>query len=213
MLFLDRPAAILYGTSADPETLAAFRFVTDLGDATGYVVVVLLILLGCAVVRARSLGMATCARVATVAHACVFVLASLAASAVVLHLIKFSLGRFRPRALIESDTYGIAVFTAGYLNSSFPSGHSQVVGALAAALIFVYPRYDLLYVLVAVLVGYSRVVTGDHYPSDVMAGLFLGAAAAVLIKRWVYDRNGIAVRIVLARDRALAEEAMGPRVP
>lgn len=207
ILFVDRPLALYYRHAADPQTVAAFHFVTELGDATGYVIALLLVLVGCILVRMRSLYISTFARLARVGHACVFILLSLAVSGAVLHLIKFTLGRFRPRALFESGVYDLSVFTAGYLNSSFPSGHSQVAGALAAALIIVYPRYDALYVLVAGLIGYSRIVTGDHYPSDVLFGLFLGAATAVLIKRRVYDRRGISLRIVLPRDRALAKEA------
>lgn len=206
VLFLDRAAVLYYRHTASPQTRAAFEFITDLGDATGYVIALVLILLGSVLLRMRSLYLATFRRLDRLAHACGFVLLSLAASGAVLHAIKFTLGRFRPRALFETDVYGLSVFTAGYLNASFPSGHSQVAGALAAALIVVYPRYDLLYLVVAALIGYSRIVTGDHYPSDVVFGLFLGAATAVVLKRGIYDRYAIPLRITLPRDRALADD-------
>jgi len=105
------------------------------------------------------------------------------------------IGRLRPRALIESGLVGVEPFSVGYLTSSFPSGHSQTVGAVAAALILAYPRYDLAYVAVAAVIGYSRVVTLHHYLSDVLAGLWLGAAAAVLIYNRAFARRGLAVGV------------------
>ena len=209
VLFVDLPLARYYRDAAGPEKVALFQHITDLGDATPYVIVVLVILAGCGIATVFSLYEATFALIRRVTNACVFILLSLAMSGAVLHTIKFSMGRYRPRALFESDLYDIAIFTAGYLNSSFPSGHAQVAGALAAALVLVYARCHLLCVVFAALVGYSRVVTGDHYLSDVMFGLFLGAASAVLLKQWVYDWRGIPIAIVLPRDRAVSSDAAG----
>lgn len=206
VLFVDQPLARYYRDAASAETVAAFQFITDLGDATPYVIVVLLVLAGCGIASAFSLYEATFVFIRRVSNACVFILLSLAVSGAVLHIIKFSMGRYRPRGLFESGLYDIAMFTAGYLNSSFPSGHSQVAGALAASLLLITSRYALFYVAFAAVVGYSRVVTGDHYLSDVLFGLFLGASSAVLVKQWVYDRRGIPVAIVLPRNRTLSEE-------
>lgn len=210
VLFVDLPLARYYRDAAAPETIAAFRYISALGDATPYVLGVLVILAGCGIATAFSLYEATFALIRRVTNACVFILLSLAFSGVILHVIKFSVGRYRPRALFESGLYDIVIFTAGYLNSSFPSGHSQVAGALAAALVLVNARYNLLYVLFAALIGYSRVVIGEHYLSDVLFGLFLGAASAVVVKQWVYDRYGIALAIVLPRDPALVRAARNP---
>jgi membrane-associated phospholipid phosphatase len=203
VLLVDQPLARYYRDAAGSEIVVVFHYITELGDATPYVLVVLVILAGCGIASTFSLHQATFAHIFRVTNACVFILLALGTSAAVLHTVKFSMGRYRPRALFESDLYDIAIFTAGYLNSSFPSGHAQVAGALAAALVLVYPRYTLLYVLFAALVGYSRVVIGHHYLSDVMFGLFLGAASAVLVKQWVYDRRGLLIAIVLPRDRTL----------
>jgi undecaprenyl-diphosphatase len=58
--------------------------------------------------------------------------------------------------------------------SSFPSGHSERVFALAA----VFPtkkslRVSLLYLL-AIIVAFSRVYVGVHYPLDVATGILIG---------------------------------------
>ncbi len=214
VLFVDQPLARYYRESAAAETLTVFRYITDLGDATPYVIVLLLILAGCGIAGAFSLYEATFAAIGRITNACVLILLSLAVSGAIIHVIKFSMGRYRPQGLFESGLYDAAMFTAGYLNSSFPSGHSQVVGALAGSLVLIASRYTPVYIVFAALVGYSRVVTGDHYLSDVIFGLFVGAASAVLLKQRIYDRRGLPVAITRPRGRALASgpqaQSLGP---
>lgn len=63
---------------------------------------------------------------------------------------------------------------------SFPSNHSVIAGALAIGILLAWPRAGWLSIPVALLVGYSRVFLGVHYPHDVLAGLGLGALVAAL---------------------------------
>lgn len=63
---------------------------------------------------------------------------------------------------------------------SFPSGHTQAAFALAVSVCLVL-RKKLLSVLAlafAVIMGFSRLYVGAHYPSDVIAGALVGIAAA-----------------------------------
>jgi undecaprenyl-diphosphatase len=66
---------------------------------------------------------------------------------------------------------------------SFPSDHSAFAFAIAAALLFGGASLDIPALLLAMLIAFSRVYTGEHYVSDVVAGALIGGAAAfVLLK-------------------------------
>jgi membrane-associated phospholipid phosphatase len=70
---------------------------------------------------------------------------------------------------------------------SFPSDHAVMAGAVAAGLLLVSRRLGMVAVAAAVLMAFARVYIAAHYPWDVLAGLALGAAVAVV--GWVLLRR------------------------
>jgi diacylglycerol kinase family enzyme/membrane-associated phospholipid phosphatase len=66
---------------------------------------------------------------------------------------------------------------------SFPSRHTTSAFAFAAGASFEKPVLAVPLVPLAAAVGYSRVYTGVHYPSDVIAGAALGAGLALVTRR------------------------------
>ena len=61
---------------------------------------------------------------------------------------------------------------------SFPSGHTAASFAVVFALYFIGCELWKFSLVLAVLIAFSRLYLYVHYPSDVLAGVFLGAAAA-----------------------------------
>ena len=63
---------------------------------------------------------------------------------------------------------------------SFPSGHSFSAILFSLILMKKYNYFNLLS-LIPILVGFSRIYLGVHYPLDVLAGSGIGAIVSVLI--------------------------------
>lgn len=61
---------------------------------------------------------------------------------------------------------------------SFPSGHAASTFGAAVAVSRIWPQTRALWWSLAILVGYSRIYLGHHYPLDVMGGALVGIAAA-----------------------------------
>lgn len=63
---------------------------------------------------------------------------------------------------------------------SFPSDHAVMAGAVAAGLWLTLRRLGVLAAVAALLMAFTRVYVGAHYPWDVVAGLVVGASVALL---------------------------------
>ena len=94
-----------------------------------------------------------------------------------------NLQKMTPRflAVFQSAEVTFSVPQTGMIvGRSFPSSHTSNNFAVAAVLVLIYRRWGWLYFLMAVAVGYSRIYTGAHWPSDVLASAFLGTGIGVL---------------------------------
>ncbi|WP_072802241.1 bifunctional phosphatase PAP2/diacylglycerol kinase family protein [Rhodococcus yunnanensis] len=69
-------------------------------------------------------------------------------------------------------------------SSSFPSGHSASAAAFVTGVALESPGAAALLTPIAAAVCYSRVHTGVHWPSDVIAGAALGTGIALSTRRW-----------------------------
>lgn len=113
-----------------------------------------------------------------------FLFASVAISGIVGDIIKVIAGRYRPSELFEHGEYGFTFFHIHRAMTSFPSGHTVTVFSLAMAVTYFWPKWSLLVWICALLIGISRVVINAHYPSDIIAGVFIGVFSTLLLIRY-----------------------------
>lgn len=62
---------------------------------------------------------------------------------------------------------------------SFPSRHTASAFIIAFACLYIYPMLGIIMLLLAVLVAASRIITGMHYISDILAGILCSFVAAL----------------------------------
>jgi undecaprenyl-diphosphatase len=101
-------------------------------------------------------------------------------------------------------------------SASWPSGHTAAAFAFATGVSGVLPWDGGALHLLAAAVGYSRVHTGVHYPSDVILGALTGAVIShVVVSRAPEDRRrrGPALGGPRARLRGAPPMASGPDAP
>jgi undecaprenyl-diphosphatase len=68
------------------------------------------------------------------------------------------------------------------ITTSFPSGHSASAAAFATGVALESHGWGAAVVPLATAVALSRVYTGAHFPSDVLAGATLGTAVAYAVR-------------------------------
>lgn len=97
------------------------------------------------------------------------------ASYVLLEAIALLSDRPRPQAVFANI---LKPAGADWAQASYPSGHVAVATAMAAASALALPVLRWPMVLVALVIAWSRIAFGAHFPLDVLAGAVLGYAAA-----------------------------------
>jgi membrane-associated phospholipid phosphatase len=90
----------------------------------------------------------------------------------------------RPQTLLENTNYQYFIHGVTNVgNASFPSGHTATAfGTVTILSIFTKNKMiSLLYLLAAILVGYSRIYLGQHFLQDVLAGALIGVPVALIV--------------------------------
>lgn len=65
---------------------------------------------------------------------------------------------------------------------AFPSAHTSVAFAIAAALTYGSARLGVVAFLMAALVAFGRIGTGVHYPTDVLGGIVVGVGSFLFVR-------------------------------
>jgi undecaprenyl-diphosphatase len=78
---------------------------------------------------------------------------------------------------------------------SFPSDHASAAFGIAFAVLMFDRLAGALFVAAAALISLGRVLVGVHYPGDVLAGMLVGFACAVVVVKLARPLLGSLVRL------------------
>jgi len=71
---------------------------------------------------------------------------------------------------------------------SFPSGHMSFLFALSLSVFFIDKKWGIWLSFFSLLVGFSRIYCGIHWPSDILAGILIGIFSAFLSKKLIFKK-------------------------
>jgi membrane-associated phospholipid phosphatase len=151
-------------------------YVTDIGE--GLTAVILSLIIGLFSYR-KGLLLAT----------------SYAVTSIVAQILKYIFDAPRPRVYFESQLDRIHFVKGIYIlgTHSFPSGHT--VSIFSAAVVITYlcknKSWGIPALLVALLVGFSRMYLSQHFFEDVMAGSVIGVIVTVFWLSWLDSKQFI----------------------
>jgi lipid A 4'-phosphatase len=187
---LDQPL-MLFTRDVSPLWRHVFRFITEFGIATPYLVVTALAA-GISFVAAKAAKRAARQRHRVNAWRAAYVFLAVAVSGLIADLMKVVVGRVRPGLFFSEHISGFTGFGPRANYWSFPSGHSVTAAALAFALCVIYPRWRWAWIVAALLVGASRVGLDAHHLSDVIGGFYIGLVTAWALYA-IFQHHGIAL--------------------
>lgn len=145
--------------SAGRGSRAGWTFVTHVGGTGPSILAAALPSLGCCALRRAS----------------ILTTVTLVVSHLLVQLMKRTIGRGRPSA-----TAGSAAIVREPDRFSFPSGHSAAGMSIAVGYGLVFPAWAGPLLVLALVIGFSRVRLGVHYPSDVLVGQLLAIVTGMV---------------------------------
>ena len=115
------------------------------------------------------------------------IISSYLLSGIIAQVLKYFITEARPAFYLEKSNYPYFIDGVTLHNfHSFPSGHTASAFALAAVLSFsvMNKTHSLIFLILAALVGYSRIYLGNHFMDDVLAGSAIGLLSSII--SWMY---------------------------
>ncbi len=111
--------------------------------------------------------------------ACIHTLLAHGVAGLFTQILKHTIGRPRPRLKQGQDWEIAPSLESGW--DSFPSGHTTASFAVATVLAYHFPKAKMLWFGLAAFNGTCRVITGAHFPTDVLGGVLVGIGTALII--------------------------------
>jgi membrane-associated phospholipid phosphatase len=162
-----------------------FNEITDYGRSGWFLWpsgILIILLAGCAATSQRIARLTIISLIVRLE----FIFVAIALPGLVVTVVKRLIGRVRPSAL---GPFAYVPFSWRPDYASMPSGHATTAFAAAVAIGALWPRARPLLWLYALVIAASRVVIAAHYPSDVIAGAFVGGFSAIIIRNYFAARR------------------------
>jgi undecaprenyl-diphosphatase len=112
-------------------------------------------------------------------------------------IVKNAVGRMRPYEKydqIHQTVNGRDTLVGPQSDKSFPSGHTQGSFAAATVLFIILKKKGIPFMVLASLIGFSRLYLYVHYPTDVIVGMIFGISWAIIsvkIVNYVYKKYNL----------------------
>lgn len=85
-----------------------------------------------------------------------------------------------PRPFVEFSNVSALLPETGF---AMPSGHATFFMALAVSIFLSHKKAGYLFMFFALLIGIARIISGVHFPVDILCGFILGVVIAYLLKK------------------------------
>lgn len=106
-----------------------------------------------------------------------FALSVIVSRGIIGETIKFFYARLRPFLTLGFEP----LF---FINSyAFPSGHASFFFALSFAVFHFNRKWGIWFLIFSFINGVSRVISGVHWPSDILGGIVVGAISFFLVHK------------------------------
>lgn len=186
ILFIDQQMTLLF--KEDDWIWVLAREITHIGLFTNYFIPAFIVWLGVQILLKwnKTQNQALLKRIATRA---LWLMYCLLFSGLWTHIIKFIVGRQRPKISPEFAPLTFHPFTNNWDFHSMPSGHAQVLFTTATFMAFLFPRYKYGFYIIAFAMAFTRVMTRDHFYSDVLMGAAVGHLTTIILLYWLSRRN------------------------
>ncbi len=168
-VFIDLPLAVWLHTNRSDPVKSIFETITFFGRSELYLIPTAVFFIIFRKSRQKS------------AQKSLFMFSTVAASGILVDIIKVIAGRFRPVLYFNRGLFGFDFFHIDSDYLSFPSGHSATAMSIMVALGKLFPEFRYLFYATGVIIALSRAVITAHYLSDVITGALIGVLTSVLL--------------------------------
>lgn len=107
-------------------------------------------------------------------------------------IVKNLVSRERPFELADSIDRVFPIKIDKPTDRSFPSGHTQASFIVATILMMAKRKFGIPALILAFLIGFSRLYLKVHFPTDVLGGMLMGIAIGLtvwFVYKWKFEKK------------------------